>query len=97
MKVEVHPEASNELIFAKKWYEEKSEGLGNLFYNEINNAVETIIKAPYTWPSYIDGTHRFVLRRFPFALIFFINNDLIQIIAFMHFKRKPNYWKKRQF
>jgi plasmid stabilization system protein ParE len=57
--------------------------------------LETISKAPQHWPKYLHGTRRFVLHRFPFAVIYLDDPDRVTIIAVAHSKRKPGYWKHR--
>lgn len=35
---------------------------------------------------------RLTLRRFPFSLVYLVEADVIQVIAFAHQRRKPGYW-----
>jgi hypothetical protein len=35
------------------------------------------------------------MRRFPYGVVYAIRNDEIYLIAVMHLKRRPFYWKKR--
>jgi plasmid stabilization system protein ParE len=41
------------------------------------------------------GTHRVLLNRFPFALVYRVVDDEIIIYAVTHAKKKPRYWKQR--
>jgi toxin ParE1/3/4 len=41
-------------------------------------------------------SRRHLLTRFPFAVIYTIENQRIYILAVMHLKRKPFYWKDRK-
>jgi plasmid stabilization system protein ParE len=56
---------------------------------------EDIALAPHRWPTYLHGTRRLVIQRFPFSVIYLDDSDLITIIAVAHSKRKPGYWKDR--
>ncbi len=38
---------------------------------------------------------RFLLRRFPYVIIYEIVSDEIHILAVAHTKRRPGYWKNR--
>ncbi len=80
---------------SKDWYEEQSKGLGDRFLDEVDIAMEAIAGYPETWPPYVAGTRRFLLHRFPFAIVYFHSETKITIVALMHFKRKPGYWKNR--
>ena len=43
----------------------------------------------------VRGTRSFLLRRFPFALVYRIEPDVLRVIALAHQRRRPNYWRKR--
>lgn len=41
-----------------------------------------------------DDEHRFVmLRRFPFTIVFQIQLNVIQVVAFAHSRGSPGYWR----
>ncbi|MHB0958931.1 MAG: hypothetical protein ACYC0X_26630 [Pirellulaceae bacterium] len=47
------------------------------------------------WASYLSGTHRYLMKRFPFVVIYRVTTDRIEIVAIAHGRRKPGYWKRR--
>ena len=96
-KLEVHPEVYEELEEARSWYDEHTPGLGKEFLDEIERAVSTIQKAPEAWPVYSNNVRRFLVHRFPFAILYRYGDSKIQIIAAMHQRRRPDYWKGRKF
>ena len=87
-----HPEAKAEFLAAVDFYNESAQGLGGEFAAEVNAAVELIEAFPKTWPEVAFEIHRCLVRRFPYALLYAIENDLIMIYAVMHTKRDPDYW-----
>jgi len=91
-----HHESFAELEHAKLWYNEQTEGLGEAFFQEIQHAISRIQQTPHAWPAHSHGTRRFILHRFPFAIVFRFTTEKIYVLAVMHLKRKPNYWKKRR-
>ncbi len=93
--VEFHPDALAELERAKAWYEGQRPGLGESFFQEITTAISRIREAPITWPDYRKGTRRFLVHRFPFAIIYSRQSVGLFIIAVMHLKRRPGYWQSR--
>ena len=93
--LEYHPEARWELLQAQKWYEHQSPGLGVEFLSEVQEAVHAITTWPKTWPRHNRHFRRFLLRRFPFAVIYRPFRSQIIVIAVMHLKRRPSYWKAR--
>jgi toxin ParE1/3/4 len=95
LPIEIHPEVYKELEASKDWYEEQSRGLGDRFLDEVDLAMAAIAGYPEIWPPYVSGTRRFLLHRFPFAFVYFHSDTKITVVALMHFKRKPGYWKNR--
>lgn len=96
-RIVIHPDADRELEQAQTWYEERITGLGRMFFSEIESAIHTIQNSPDTWPNYVKGTRRFLVHRFPFAVIYRRDDRMIQVIAVMHLKRRPGYWRSRKF
>jgi hypothetical protein len=42
------------------------------------------------------SVRRFLLKRFPFAIVYEVVSSDIQILAVAHARRRPQYWKKRR-
>lgn len=97
LQIEIHPEVYNELEQAWSWYEDRARGLGIKFLDEVDRAINTIQQFPNTWPPYFEATRRFLLHRFPFAIVYRHKKNKIQVFALMHLRRKPGYWKERKF
>jgi len=94
--VEFHDEASAEYDAAFDWYLERSSDAALKFGAEVNRAVSQIAEAPKRWASSAHFTRRFLLRRFPFVLIYRVQaSGNIQILAVAHTSRRPGYWKQR--
>ncbi|MEO7861103.1 MAG: type II toxin-antitoxin system RelE/ParE family toxin, partial [Nitrospirales bacterium] len=62
---------------------------------EITAAISRIREAPDTWPEYRRGTRRFLVHRFPFAVIYSQRSTGLLVVAVMHLKRRPGYWTSR--
>ena len=50
---------------------------------------------PLACVSYLYGTRRLFLDRFPYFVVFRETAKELQVIAIAHAKRRPGYWKKR--
>jgi plasmid stabilization system protein ParE len=94
-QVTVHPEAVAEAQAAYRWYHDRNETAAQTFLIELDRAVELISTNPISWPIHLYGTRRFLLRRFPFAVVYREIGETIQIVAVAHGRRKPGYWKER--
>lgn len=97
MQLEIHPEVYNELEQSWLWYENQAKGLGIEFLDEVDRAINTIRQFPEAWSPSTKETRRFLLHRFPFAIVYRHTKDKIQVFAIMHLHRKPEYWKGRKF
>lgn len=93
--VEFHDEASAEYDAAFDWYLERSPDAALDFDAEVDRALADIASAPHRWAVGPHSTRRYLLRRFPFILIYREREGDIQIVAVAHTSRKPGYWKKR--
>jgi toxin ParE1/3/4 len=88
----LHPEAIAEARAARQWYESRNAEAAEAFVAELDLAIERIGEAPRSWPPYLADTRRYVLRRFPFFIVFREAGDRLQIVAVAHARRQPGYW-----
>lgn len=94
-EVEYHPMAQAEIQESVIWYDNKIDGLGLGFMLEVKASESKIARNPETWPNYEAGTKRYLMKKFPYAIIYLITEDRIKIVAVAPYKRKPGYWKER--
>ena len=94
-KLEIHPSALSEMKAALDWYLERSDQAAVNFAAELDRAVDLIIRSPGRWPIGEHHTRKFVLTRFPFAIVYREKQTAIHIIAVAHGHRNPEYWKDR--
>ncbi len=94
-QVDVHPEAIAEAHAAAQWYQERSASAARAFLGELDRAIGKIAEDPEIWPHYVGGTQRFLLKRFPFSVVYRLVSNKIEVVAIAHGRRKPGYWKKR--
>jgi hypothetical protein len=76
------------------FYERQSPGLGDRFLDAIEAEVQTL--ALYAGIHLkVEGFYRMLIRRFPFALYYLIDDDTIAIYAILDCRRDPNGLRKR--
>jgi plasmid stabilization system protein ParE len=66
-----------------------------MFLDELNRAIERISQHPRQFSAYEFGARRIVLRRFPYLVVFRETASGIEIIAVVHGRRRPGYWRNR--
>jgi len=90
-----HPEADAEVVAAANYYESQQEDLGKRFLSNIEDGLARIRINPLLYPLIDGDVRRCLTRTFPFGILFRESGDAIVIIAVMHLRRKPGYWKER--
>jgi plasmid stabilization system protein ParE len=94
-RVEFTPEALREIDDVFEWYFERSIQAAEAFVGEATNAFALIVSSPAIWPDFEAGTRRYVLRKFPYSIIYRELQGGIEVIAVAHHKRRPRYWRSR--
>ena len=80
---------------ASLYYEEKRVGLGEEFLDGVQEAIYQIRKYPLAWSVFEGEYRRYLMKRFPYGVVYRVETDIIFIIAVAHLRRKPDYWKSR--
>lgn len=95
MKVRFHPLARAEMGDSARYYEDECRGLGSEFLDAVQRAVGFLREHPEGAPVVSDALRRKLIDRFPFGLIYAIEEDGLFIIAVANLRRRPFYWKER--
>ena len=95
LPLEFHPDARWDAIEAYDWYAERSQQAAEAFQRELQDAGSAIQRFPLRWATYLFGTRRYLMKRFPFVVVYRIAPERIEILAVAHGRRKPGYWKER--
>jgi len=88
-KLIVQVEAIVDIQEAFEWYEQQKDNLGFELIDEIEACYDKIVTHPERY-SFINPLYRRIKTdRFPFVIIFEIEDDLIIVNSVRHAKRKP--------
>jgi plasmid stabilization system protein ParE len=87
--------ARNELDDAVDWYEMEQSGLGQRFLAEIRSVLKRITVFPDSCTAISPGLRRCLTRKFPYMLVYGIEEGTVVIVAVAHMHRAPQYWKGR--
>jgi plasmid stabilization system protein ParE len=63
-------QALEETEAAARWYAERSPRAAVAFSDEIDAAEAAIAQLPEAYPRFDHGTRRYLLRRFPFSVVY---------------------------
>ena len=95
MKVVFDKLAKAELEDASQYYELEVAGLGSQFREEVKNGIRRIREYPTAWPKERGEVRRHLLHRFPYKILYSIEEHYIYVIAIAHCHRQPDYWIER--
>ena len=93
MRYEFHPEAEQDLYKAASRYESEVPELGLRFGEE--RVIQLLLEHPELGFRLDDNLRHFVLRKFPFSVVYAVVSDLVFIVAVAHGSREPGYWRLR--
>lgn len=77
----LHVDANEELKAAVVYYESCETGLGDEFFAEFLRGVEQIQQHPQAWPITYKDFRRYLIHRFPYALVYRDSGQDVFILA----------------
>ena len=90
------PRADLDIEAAFHWYENERPGLGLESLGELRAAYSRIARGPLGYQDLRSGIRRALLRRFPYAVYFAIDGDVVVVLAVLHVSRAPTEWQRRR-
>lgn len=87
--------AEAEVKHAAEYYEGEVEGLGKTFLTYLEASVEEVERFPLASRVIGKDFRRFLVPRFPYGIIYRVDQDTIFVSAIMHLKRRPFYWEEK--
>ena len=94
-KVVFHPGASQDYATAFAWYYERGTTLASDFENEIDRGIRLISQNPLRWRKFDAERRSFLVRKFPYSIIYELHDKDVVVLAIAHGKRRPKYWSER--
>ena len=97
MTLVFHPLAGREFIAAARFYETRAPGLGADFIRQLERTLAEVLIHPSIGSPFGGGAiRRRLMQRFPFGIVYEAEAGNISVIAVMHLRRRPGYWKRRR-
>jgi hypothetical protein len=95
MTYDFHPQARLEYREAAAFYESRRPGLGATFTIEVEATIQRILQAPEKWRCLEQDVRTCRARTFAYAILYTLQADSVLIIAVIHPRREPGYWRER--
>ncbi len=80
---------------AVAFYESREPGLGIEFAAEVRDAIGRAVDHPAAWPVLRRDIRRCQTHRFPYGILYAVEQDSIFVVAVTHVRKAPDYWKSR--
>lgn len=93
--VTYHPLARNEYREAALYYGLISASLADRFVAHVESNIKAISGFPESFPLKSRRVRICVLLKFPYSILYANTETGLFVVAVMHHKRKPGYWKSR--
>ena len=90
------PSVDLDVEAAFEWYEKEQAGLGVEFLDELGATYNRIADGPLTYQELRGDIRRALLKRFPYAVYFAVEGDLVVVVAVLHASRDPAEWQRRR-
>lgn len=92
----VSKEAEADIYESYVWYEEEQAGLGEEFLQSLDAAKKAILKDPNMYGvRYKKKIRGYVVDRFPYLILYIVDEKNINVISVFHTRQHPKTWKER--
>jgi plasmid stabilization system protein ParE len=88
--------AGQDLEDAGLFYEAREIGLGERFLDDVDRLLLQIQENPARFPAVGRGVRRGLVKSFPYAIYFLIDDGSIVVVGILHQHRIPSTWLERR-
>jgi plasmid stabilization system protein ParE len=98
MRLEIVEPALDEAAAALRYHSAIGREVGAERAAELARSLDLVTSQPRAWaptgPRRADLRRR-VLARFPYSIVYRVEGDLVRVLAVMHQRQRPGYWRDR--
>ena len=94
-RIIVRTQADLDVDEALAWYENERPGLAIEFLGELRATFDRLADGPFKYQHLRSGVRRALLKRFPYAVFFIVEDDVVLVTAVLHTSRDPATWQRR--
>lgn len=93
MRLRVLPPAQEQLGEALEFYGKIRESLGAAFLKEVKRGYAQLKREPFIGSPIEYDERKYVLRGYPYNLIYRIEESTVVVLAIAHHSRKYGFWR----
>ena len=95
MKIKVLPSARQDLVDGYKFYEKQSSGLGSYFKDTLFSDIDSLSMYGGIHLVHYGKYYRLLSKRFPFAVYYTIQHDVVCVFAVLDCRRNPAWIRNK--
>lgn len=97
MKIQIFDHAKFDLLDGFEFYEHQAEGVGQYFLDSLYSDIDSLALYAGIHPRKFADFHCLLSRRFPYAIYYTLQGDLVSVHAVMDCRQDPGEIEKRLF
>lgn len=98
MKYSLHPDSERDLREAADYYKERAgNALSQALFTDFEYSIQLLMQHPRLGVLWLHGKRRFVMKHFPYTIIYTVAEEEISVLAVAHHSRRPGYWRNRKW
>ena len=96
-RINIQPDAKNDIIKASDWYDSKHFGLGPELIQKVDEAIKQVLLQLLGYQKVFLNFRKVLIKQFSYCIYYHIDSksEKIDIVAVIHTSRSPEVWKKR--
>lgn len=94
MRVKILPAAARDLMVGYRFYQEREDGVGQYFLDTLHAEIRSLTQNGGIHPRVLGRYHWMISRRFPFAVFYVVEKEVVTVHAVFDTRRDPERIKK---
>lgn len=95
MRIKILRSAQKDLAVGRRFYEEKSQGIGDYFLDSLFSDIESLLINAGVHAIHFGKYQRLLSKRFPFAIYYRVEDSVIYVYAVLDCRRNPVWQRKK--
>jgi plasmid stabilization system protein ParE len=87
--------ADGDILEAATWYDRQARTVRENFLNAVYATLDVIEQRPLQYQTIRGRVRRVMIRGFPYALLYIIDDETVRVVACFHTSRDPKRWQNR--
>lgn len=95
MKIKILSSASQDLMDGYLFYEKQAEGIGAYFLDTLYSDIDSLVVNAGIHPIHFGKYHRLLSKRFPFAVYYRVEGEMVFVYAVLDCRSKPAWIREK--